>query len=194
MKHLMLSTSLIVAAAVPAIAGSETEGEGSAEAGVQLESLAADASAGAGTMGEAKAESTPLQPATEAADQPAETGKSPLSAGTASGGGLTAILPDADAPAMEPLDMNEVTAEALTGAPAYDAKDDHIGELSQIIVNTNGGVEAVIIDVGGFLGIGEKPAELTMGDIQIMQVDGDLRVVTHLTREQLEALPDYLHN
>ncbi|MEW2912965.1 PRC-barrel domain-containing protein [Leisingera sp. JC11] len=135
-------------------------------------------------MGEAKAESTPLQPGSEAAD-------SPLSAGSASEGGFSALIPDADGPAMEPLGMNEVTAQALTGAPAYDAKDEHIGELSQIVVNTNGGVEAVIIDVGGFLGIGEKPVELSMGDIEIMQAENDVRVITHLTREQLEALPDY---
>ncbi|NVK13293.1 MAG: PRC-barrel domain-containing protein [Rhodobacteraceae bacterium] len=115
----------------------------------------------------------------------------PLSGGTASEGGLSALIPDADGPAMEPLGMNEVTASELTGAPAYDAKDEHIGELSQVVVNTNGGVEAVIIDVGGFLGFGEKPVELSMGDIEIVQAETDVRVVTHLTREQLEALPDY---
>ncbi|UWQ80136.1 PRC-barrel domain-containing protein [Leisingera sp. S132] len=115
----------------------------------------------------------------------------PLSGGTASEGGLSALIPDADGPAMEPLGMNEVTASELTGAPAYDAEDEHIGELSQVVVNTSGGVEAVIIDVGGFLGFGEKPVELSMGDIEIVQAETDVRILTHLTREQLEALPDY---
>ncbi|MDC0658512.1 PRC-barrel domain-containing protein [Leisingera sp. SS27] len=145
MKHLTLSASLIIAAAVPAASG--TDGGISAN--------------------------------------------SPLSGGTASGGGIAALISGADGPAMEPLGMNEVTASELTGAPAYDAKDEHIGELSQVVVNTNGGVEAVIIDVGGFLGFGEKPVELSMGDIEIVQAETDVRVFTHLTREQLEALPDY---
>ncbi|MBY6139771.1 PRC-barrel domain-containing protein [Leisingera daeponensis] len=188
MKHLMLSTSLIVAAAAPGLAGSQSVISGDAGASVQLETPAADLSAGATAMGEAKAESTPVQPGTE---QPADNAESALNGGTASEGGLSALVPDADGIAMEPLGMNEVTADALTGAPAYDSKDEHIGELSQVVVNTNGGVEAVIIDVGGFLGMGEKPVELAMGDIEIVEVENDLRVITHLTREQLEALPDY---
>lgn len=188
MKHLMLSTSLIVAASAPGLAGSQSVISGDAGASVQLETPAADVSAGATAMGEAKAESTPVQPGTE---QPADNAESALNGGTASEGGLSALVPDADGIAMEPLGMNEVTADALTGAPAYDSKDEHIGELSQVVVNTNGGVEAVIIDVGGFLGMGEKPVELAMGDIEIVEVENDLRVITHLTREQLEALPDY---
>lgn len=64
---------------------------------------------------------------------------------------------------MEALAEGEMTTEALTGAWTYDSNDEHIGEVSQVIVNTSGSVEAVIIDVGGFLGIGEKPVELTMG-------------------------------
>ncbi|MBY6056150.1 PRC-barrel domain-containing protein [Leisingera daeponensis] len=188
MKHLMLSTSLIVAAAAPGLAGSQSVISGDAGASVQLETPAADVSAGAAAMGEAKAESTPVQPGTE---QPTDNAESALNGGTASEGGLSALVPDADRIAMEPLGMNEVTADALTGAPAYDSKDEHIGELSQVVVNTNGGVEAVIIDVGGFLGMGEKPVELAMGDIEIVEVENDLRVITHLTREQLEALPDY---
>ncbi|NSY38034.1 PRC-barrel domain-containing protein [Leisingera sp. ANG59] len=184
MKQLMLSASLIAAAAVPGFAGTEGSGSGGAEGGAQLETPAASASADGGAMGEAKAAFAPLQTGSDAAG-------SPFSGGTASEGGLSALIPDADGPAMEPLGMNEVNASELTGAPAYDAKDEHIGELSQVVVNTNGGVEAVIIDVGGFLGIGEKPVELTMGDIEIVQAANDVRVITHLTREQLEALPDY---
>ncbi|WP_052272331.1 PRC-barrel domain-containing protein [Leisingera sp. ANG-M7] len=184
MKYLMLSASLITAAAVPGFAGTGGGVSGNAGGCAQVETPTAGATAGGGAMGEAKAEFAPLQTGTEAAI-------SPLSGDTASEGGLSALIPDADGPAMEPLGMNEVTASELTGAPAYDAKDKHIGELSQVVVNTNGGVEAVIIDVGGFLGIGEKPVELSMGDIEIVQTASDVRVITHLTREQLESLPDY---
>ncbi|WP_264212509.1 PRC-barrel domain-containing protein [Leisingera thetidis] len=182
MKHLLLSTSLIAAAAMPAFAGTEADLSGSAEAGVQLETPAAEASGEASAMGEAKAETAPLQPETEELMDDAANAADSIS---------DAIDPDADAPVMEPLGEVELTADALTGARTYDANDEHIGEVSQVIVNTSGGVEAVIIDVGGFLGIGEKPVELSMGDLDVRKLEGDIRVTTHLTREQMEALPDY---
>ncbi|UWQ36836.1 PRC-barrel domain-containing protein [Leisingera aquaemixtae] len=222
MKHLMLSTSLIVATAVPAFAGTETEATGNAEAEVQIQTPAADVSGETNVSGEAQADTGTLeQEAEEMANEveaeaeelatEAEAGAAELANEAEAGAAEVeqeasematetenaaesmsdAVNPDADGPAMEPLAEGELTAEALTGAWTYDSKDEHIGEVSQVIVNTNGSVEAVIIDVGGFLGIGEKPVELTMGDLAIGKVDGDIRVNTHLTREELDALPEY---
>ncbi|UWQ53420.1 PRC-barrel domain-containing protein [Leisingera caerulea] len=222
MKHLMLSTSLIVATAVPAFAGTETEASGSAEAEVQLETPAADASGEANVSGEAQADTDTMeQEAEELANEAeaeaeelaneAEAGAAELADEAEAGAAEVeqeaselatetenaaesmsdAVNPDADGPAMEALAEGEMTTEALTGAWTYDSNDEHIGEVSQVIVNTSGSVEAVIIDVGGFLGIGEKPVELTMGDLDIGKMDGDIRVKTHLTREELEALPEY---
>lgn len=222
MKHLLLSTSLIVATAVPAFAGTETEASGSAEADVQLETPAVDASGETSVSGEAQADTAPLeQEAEELANEAeaeaaelaneAEAGAAELANEAEAGAAevkqeaselaaetenaaesmADAVNPDADGPAMEPLAEGEMTTEALTGAWTYDSNDEHIGEVSQVIVNTSGSVEAVIIDVGGFLGIGEKPVELTMGDLDIGKMDGDIRVKTHLTREELDALPEY---
>ncbi|UWQ62181.1 PRC-barrel domain-containing protein [Leisingera caerulea] len=222
MKHLMLSTSLIVATAVPAFAGTEAEASGSAEAEVQLETPAADASGEANVSGEAQADTDTMeQEAEELANEAeaeaeelaneAEAGAAELADEAEAGAAEVeqeaselatetenaaesmsdAVNPDADGPAMEALAEGEMTTEALTGAWTYDSNDEHIGEVSQVIVNTSGSVEAVIIDVGGFLGIGEKPVELTMGDLDIGKMDGDIRVKTHLTREELEALPEY---
>ncbi|MCB1313064.1 MAG: PRC-barrel domain-containing protein [Sedimentitalea sp.] len=100
----------------------------------------------------------------------------------------TPIRRDGYLPA-EPVDL---TAERLTGAPAYDAHDEWIGEVSEIIL-ADGQVSSVVVDVGGFLGIGEKPVELPMTDIDILRdEDGaDIRVYISLTEEQMKALPEY---
>ncbi len=87
----------------------------------------------------------------------------------------------------------DLTAERLTGAAAYDAKDEWIGEVSELVLNDDGRVNSVIVDVGGFLGIGEKPVELNLSDIDILRADDgtDLRVYISMTESELEAMPDY---
>ncbi|MBY6135349.1 PRC-barrel domain-containing protein [Nocardioides marinus] len=190
MKRLLLTTSLIAATVAPAFADTEAGAalSGSAATNAEVNSSAADVSAdaNANAMGDAKATTTPLAPTSDTADEDSTTAQSSSSTD------LDATLSaDADATAMEPLDMNEVTAEALTGAPAYDAKDEHIGEVSEVIVNTTGGVEALIVDVGGFLGLGEKPVELPMSDLTIHEAESDIRVTTHMSEEELNGLPEY---
>ncbi|MDI3335553.1 PRC-barrel domain-containing protein [Defluviimonas aestuarii] len=93
----------------------------------------------------------------------------------------------------DPAAEADLTTEMLTGAKAYDANDEWIGEVSRLIINENGKITHSIIDVGGFLGIGEKPVELAMGDVDILREKGgdDLRVYISMTREELEALPTY---
>ncbi|WP_347311436.1 PRC-barrel domain-containing protein [Defluviimonas sp. SAOS-178_SWC] len=87
----------------------------------------------------------------------------------------------------------DLTTEMLTGAKAYDANDEWIGEISELILNDQGKITHGIIDVGGFLGLGEKPVELAMADIDILHETGgdDVRVYVSMTRDQLEALPTY---
>lgn len=87
----------------------------------------------------------------------------------------------------------DLTAERLTGAAAYDARDEWIGEVSELVLSDDGRVDSVIVDVGGFLGIGEKPVQLKLSDIDILRAaDGsDIRVYISMTENELEAMPDY---
>ncbi|MCB1339746.1 MAG: PRC-barrel domain-containing protein [Pseudooceanicola sp.] len=87
----------------------------------------------------------------------------------------------------------ELTAEMLTGAPAYDANNEWIGEVSELILSEQGQITSGVVDVGGFLGIGEKPVQLSMDDLEILrETDGDdVRVYISMTKEELEALPTF---
>ena len=51
---------------------------------------------------------------------------------------------------------NDWTAEALIGRTVENAQGDNLGEINNVIINEKGDVVAVVIGVGGFLGIGEK--------------------------------------
>lgn len=85
----------------------------------------------------------------------------------------------------------EFTAEELTGATAFDANEEHVGDVADLVFDNQGDVDAVIVDVGGFLGLGAKPVELDLEDVTIEEQDGSFRIYTMLTKQQMEELPEY---
>lgn len=91
------------------------------------------------------------------------------------------------------VDVTTLSAENLIGARLYGANDDDLGEIGDVILSADGGIEAVVVDFGGFLGIAEKPVALQFETVSIMRdTDGDnLSVFTGLTEEALEAAAEY---
>lgn len=86
----------------------------------------------------------------------------------------------------------ELSADKLTGTTVYGANDANVGEIGDVILTSDGKVDAVVIDVGGFLGIGEKPVAVGMDKLAFMaDKDGKRYLYTTFTKEQLEAAPAY---
>jgi sporulation protein YlmC with PRC-barrel domain len=51
-------------------------------------------------------------------------------------------------------------ASKLVGVDIYNNNNENIGEVNEILVDASGKIDAVIVGVGGFLGIGEKNVAL----------------------------------
>ena len=90
-------------------------------------------------------------------------------------------------------DGDYLTSEKLTGASVYDANDEVIGEVGTLVLSDTGQVTQAIIDVGGFLGMGEKPVALMLTDIDILRNEAgdDVRVYLTKTKAELEAMPAF---
>src|SRR5689334_13591680 len=91
------------------------------------------------------------------ADQPAaanngtmvkQSGQSAASSG-ASGGNF-----------MTQAQQGQWRASKLVGVDIYNNNNENIGEVNEILVDASGKIDAVIVGVGGFLGIGEKNVAL----------------------------------
>ncbi|MDF1586862.1 PRC-barrel domain-containing protein [Marinimicrococcus flavescens] len=67
------------------------------------------------------------------------------------------------------------------------ADGEEIGEIEDVLVDQEGRVAAVVLEVGGFLGLGERKVALPMSQIEVRGEDRDL--FTSATRDQLEELP-----
>lgn len=57
-------------------------------------------------------------------------------------------------------------ASKLEGVNVYNQNSDRIGDISEVLVNRQGQVEAVVIGVGGFLGIGERSVAVPYNALQ----------------------------
>lgn len=62
-----------------------------------------------------------------------------------------------------------------------------VGEVEEALIDAAGKVSAVVIDVGGVMGVGEKEVVLQLDQLRFENG----RLVTSLTKEQAEALPNW---
>ncbi|WP_367781379.1 PRC-barrel domain-containing protein [Mesorhizobium marinum] len=86
----------------------------------------------------------------------------------------------------------EVRAEEMIGTTVYGADDANVGEIGDVLLSGDGKVDAYIIDVGGFLGIGEKEVAVGSDNLAFMIDDaGHKYLYTNFSKEQLEAAPAY---
>lgn len=97
-----------------------------------------------------------------------------------------------DRSSLNEVQVGDISADDFVGTTVYGANDENIGEIGDVILSDDGQVEAVIIDVGGFLGIGEKEVAVSMDNLAFLSdADGEYYLYTTFTQEQLEAQAAY---
>ena len=93
---------------------------------------------------------------------------------------------------LAPMLASELSVEDLLGAKVLGPDETVIGSVGDIALNDQGQVDAIIVDVGGFLGIGAKPVAVAMDNLQFMSdAAGRPTLTTLFTRDQLRAAPEY---
>jgi sporulation protein YlmC with PRC-barrel domain len=97
---------------------------------------------------------------------------------------------------MAPNDMwymgqnNEFRASKLIGTSVHNAAGERIGEVNDVLLDNTGKVAAVIIGVGGFLGLGERDVAVNYNAIKMARDDdGDAMLTVDTNKEALTAAP-----
>jgi sporulation protein YlmC with PRC-barrel domain len=73
----------------------------------------------------------------------------------------------------------------------YDAKDNKIGDINDLLVDKDGKINAVILGVGGFLGAGEKNVAVPFTALKLTEKNGKRYLVMDTTKEALNKAPGY---
>ena len=89
-----------------------------------------------------------------------------------------------------PLGLTELTEKNLIEAVIYDSDGEAIGRVSHM--HGSGANTQVVIDVGGFLGIGARPIALSTNELNWKRdEDGDVYAMTSWTKDEIKALPEH---
>ena len=64
------------------------------------------------------------------------------------------------------IQSDEVRASKMIGSTVYDLQNRNIGKVSDLVLNKDGAVDVVVLDVGSFLGMGGKYVGIPISDIK----------------------------
>jgi hypothetical protein len=108
---------------------------------------------------------------------------------------------------------NDVLASSLIGMRVYAVQNDidatkaypaearkewaDVGEVNDVVLDWAGGVKAVVLGVGGFLGVGEKNVAIEMASLRKVRESADSKdwfLVVNTSKEMLTNAPAYATN
>jgi sporulation protein YlmC with PRC-barrel domain len=109
--------------------------------------------------------------------------------------------------AAQPMPSAPKGAEPMTAVPGdsvsvtdyykqnvYDTSDNTIGEVSDALLDKDGHVTAVMLSVGGFLGLGAKYVSVPFNALRMTEKDGKRYLVMDTTKDALTSAPGYQYD
>ena len=93
-----------------------------------------------------------------------------------------------------PQIMSSVPSQSVTVTDwykqsVYDPANSKIGEIMDVLLAADGKVNALIIGVGGFLGMGEKDVAVPFSAVKHTVKDGKVYLTLDTTKDALKAAP-----
>ncbi len=90
------------------------------------------------------------------------------------------------------LPADKITADEIIGTTVYGANDANVGSINDVVLTADGKIDAYVVNVGGFLGMGAKEVAIGSDNLAFMtDADGNKYLYTTFTKEQLEAAATY---
>ncbi len=86
---------------------------------------------------------------------------------------------------------NGMQASNLIGAEVKTSADEDVGSVSDLIIDENGQVAAIVVGVGGFLGMGEKNVAIGWDEVKRSGESDEQELRINMTREELRSAPKF---
>ena len=85
----------------------------------------------------------------------------------------------------------DTRASKLMGKDVYNLNNENIGEVGDLIIDNGKNIKAIVVSVGGFLGMGERNVAIDPASVVLTESDGSARLVVNTTKEQLKNAPAF---
>ena len=86
---------------------------------------------------------------------------------------------------------DELLVTDLLGLSVFNYAEENLGTVNNILYSHDGEAVAIVIGVGGFLGIGVKDVAIAMEALNVGVIDGEWRFVFDADRAALDAAPAF---
>jgi sporulation protein YlmC with PRC-barrel domain len=85
-----------------------------------------------------------------------------------------------------------ILASNFIGSTVYSTANENVGDINDLVFDAESKINAAVIGVGGFLGMGEKDVAVPLDKITMSKDEnGATKFVISATREQLDAAPAF---
>jgi len=91
------------------------------------------------------------------------------------------------APSAFTTGSGELRASEIIGSTVYDVQNQNVGSVKDIVLDRDGRVSAVVIDVGAFLGVGGKNVAVALNDLKTTND----RLTLNRSKSQLQQAQPY---
>jgi sporulation protein YlmC with PRC-barrel domain len=96
---------------------------------------------------------------------------------------------------LKAIPQDAVTVTHWYKQSVYDPSDNKIGEVMDVLLDKQGRSQALIIGVGGFLGIGEKDVAVPFNAVQFKTKDNNKWYpVMNTTKDSLKSAPGFKYD
>jgi len=101
------------------------------------------------------------------------------------------VPPAAVKPPSVPAPTAKVAASGIVGRPVMGPDGKEIGRLVDVLVDAGSNPRAVVIDFGGFLGVGIRRIAVNWSDLTFPPTGGNGDIRLDLSAEQIKSAPAY---
>ena len=92
------------------------------------------------------------------------------------------------------LGKDHIEFANLEGTAIRNPQDEEIGTVSDIVLDEQGRVAAIVVASGEMMGIGGETKALSWSDVQVRRQygeNGEYDIIVNMSQEELENLPDF---
>jgi hypothetical protein len=118
-------------------------------------------------------------------------------ANPATAGQSSAQQSSSDSPGfMQTQDPTQWRGTKLIGASVYGPDNASIGEINDVIIGSDGAIKAVVIGVGGFLGVGQKDVAVPFNTLNVTRTPDSNsinKITVSYTKDQLKSAPQFAY-
>lgn len=86
---------------------------------------------------------------------------------------------------------NGMQASDLIGAEVKTTGNENVGPVEDLIIDQNGQIAAIVVSVGGFLGMGEKNVAIGWDQVTASRTADEQELRVNLTRGELGSAPEF---